>query len=240
MAVAVRRLGVGVFFRCVAACGTACLLAGPIAFAVGPGSDGGSVGFEHADTSPGQRAIAQYRMGQGRLESAQAVRLEIAEARAAGDQARLLELEHQLGRRYDRAERAFRKALEHDDGLFQAWSSLGYTLRRVGRYDEALAAYDRAIALEPRYAEAVEYRAEAYLQLGRLEDAKAEYLRLVDWVRPMSVTLLLKMDDWYRVHSAEPGPLDPTVVAAFGRWLDERGNLDGAPPRPTAAERARW
>ena len=218
----------------------ACLLAASMALAVGPGSGGGSAGFDNADTSPGQRAIAEYRTGQQRLESAEAVRVEIAELQASGETAKIPKLEHQLSRWYDRAERAFRKALKHDEGLFQAWSSLGYTLRRVGRHEEALAAYDRAIELEPRYAEAVEYRAEAYLQLGRLDATKAEYLRLVDWVPPMAATLMLKMDDWYRVRSADPGVLDPAVVAEFGHWLEERHARDGASLPVTAAERATW
>jgi tetratricopeptide (TPR) repeat protein len=208
--------------------------------AVGPGSDGGSVGFDNADTSPGQRAIAEYRTGEQRLESAREVRLAIVEARASGRDAEIPELEHQLGRWYDRAERAFRKALNHDEGLFQAWSSLGYTLRRLGRYDEALAAYDKAIELEPRYAEAVEYRAEAYLQLGRLDEAKAEYVRLAGWVEPMAATLRLKMDDWYRAHSADPGSLDPAAVARFGQWLEEQRIQDGRPASATAAQRAAW
>jgi len=208
--------------------------------AMSGGSDGGSVGFGDAQEAPGQRAISEYRTGEQRLEKAQALRLEIVALQQAGRGDETAKLEVEEARSYERAERAYRKALRHDEGLFQAWSSLGYALRRQGRYDEALAAYDRAIELEPRYVEAVEYRAEAYLQLGRLEDAKSEYLRLSGWVPAMALRLRQKMDLWYRSRTAEPGSIDAEEVAGFGRWLDERRAAEGDPAEVTPEQRARW
>ncbi|MCW5624269.1 MAG: tetratricopeptide repeat protein [Burkholderiales bacterium] len=57
-----------------------------------------------------------------------------------------------------------------------AW--LGYALRRSGRYDEALASYDRALRISPRHRAAHEYLGEAYLALGRRDDAEAQWREL--------------------------------------------------------------
>src|SRR5580692_12055394 len=59
-----------------------------------------------------------------------------------------------------------------------AWNSLGYTQRKLGSYDDALASYGKALELRPGYAEALEYRGEAFLRLNRLHDAKQAYLDL--------------------------------------------------------------
>jgi Flp pilus assembly protein TadD len=39
-------------------------------------------------------------------------------------------------------------------------------------------AYDRALALRPDYAEALEYLGEAYVKMGRLDDARAVLRKL--------------------------------------------------------------
>ena len=64
--------------------------------------------------------------------------------------------------------------------MYQAWNYVGYTNRKLGNYDDALAAYDRALSSSsPDYAEAIEYRGHAYLGLNRLSEAKEAYLALV-------------------------------------------------------------
>jgi tetratricopeptide (TPR) repeat protein len=210
--------------------------------AVGPGSDGGSTGFANADSPPGQRAISRFREGEEQLDRARALRIEIVELREGGgsDAAKVAELEADERGTYERAEPHFREAIELDEGLFQAWSSLGYTLRRLGRFDEAIPAYDRAIELEPRYVEAVEYRAEAYLQLGRLDETRNEYERLAGWVEPYAARLMAKMEAWHEAKLADPGDFDPAELAEFGRWLAERKASGEAPASASARQRAEW
>ena len=208
--------------------------------AAGGSPDGGSTGFRKGHTTPGQRAITEYREGERHLDRARAAQLDLLEARAGGDEARIAKLDEQAKGAYVQAERRFRQALEYDDALFQAWSSLGYTLRRQGGFEAALAAYDKAIALEPRYAEAVEYRAESHLELGRLEEAKAGYVTLVDWVRPMADQLMAKMEAWVETRSKAPGDVDPTEIEAFAQWIAERRETDGEYRVFTAKDRASW
>jgi len=216
-------------------------IAAPTALAAGAGGGGGgSTGFSNRDSSPGQKAILEYQTGEKRLDRARELRQEAAAAREAGDEKKAAKLEEKATGMYGRAEKYLRKALKYDEALHQAWSSLGYTLRHLGRWDEALEAYDRAIALEPRYAEAVEYRAEAYLELGRLDDAKQGYVELVTWVRPLADRLMAKMDLWVEARAADPGGLEPAKVEAFAAWIAERKQQDGTYRPVGARERAAW
>lgn len=52
-------------------------------------------------------------------------------------------------KRYPEAERAFRKTVELDPALWAGWANLGALLANTGRKGEALAAFDRALALVP-------------------------------------------------------------------------------------------
>jgi tetratricopeptide (TPR) repeat protein len=73
---------------------------------------------------------------------------------------------------------AFRRALTHDRAFADAWNELGYALRNQGRYEESLAAYAEALRLRPEFPEALEYLGEAYVKMGRLEDARRVLARL--------------------------------------------------------------
>ena len=50
----------------------------------------------------------------------------------------------------------------------------------LGRHEEALASYDRAVELDPRYALVWFYRGNALAALGRHEAALASYDRAVE------------------------------------------------------------
>src|SRR5260370_35930066 len=63
----------------------------------------------------------------------------------------------------------------------EAWNGLGHALRNQGKYPESLKAYDEALRLRPDYPDALEYLGEAYVKLGRLDDAR----RLLDRLRPL-------------------------------------------------------
>lgn len=59
-----------------------------------------------------------------------------------------------------------------------AETMLAYAWRKLGRYDLALEHYAEALGRNPRNRDALEYLAEAYLDLGRGEEADATVLRL--------------------------------------------------------------
>ncbi len=51
---------------------------------------------------------------------------------------------------------------------------IGYATRKLGRYDEGVAYYHRALALNPDNVNTHEYLGEAYAETGRIDLAKAE------------------------------------------------------------------
>lgn len=76
------------------------------------------------------------------------------------------------------AERAYRDSLRLDPGPPEAWNGLGFALRNQKKYPESIAAYEEALKRRPNYAQALEYLGEAYVQLGRLDEARAIHTRL--------------------------------------------------------------
>jgi tetratricopeptide (TPR) repeat protein len=76
---------------------------------------------------------------------------------------------------------AFGKAVEMKPGYAEAWNGLGYALRSQGKYPESLRAYDEALRLRPDYPEALEYLGEAYVKMGRLDDAR----RVLERLKPL-------------------------------------------------------
>ena len=64
--------------------------------------------------------------------------------------------------------RVIRREPWHDD----AHSLLGFAHRKLGDYGQSLAHYHRALALNPHHRQALEYLGEAYVEMGRLDEAR--------------------------------------------------------------------
>lgn len=139
---------------------------------------------------------------------------------------------------YRNAEHELRAALKIKPRSHQALSDLGFALRKQGRYDEALEAYDQALGLAPGYPQAIEYRGEAFLGLGRVEDAKNAYMALFAGNRALAEELLTAMKQWLIERQADPGTLDATAVEAFGEWVASRDQVARQVP-PLAEQQAR-
>jgi len=119
----------------------------------------------------------------------------------------------------------FKQALAQDATLPEAWNYVGYTSRKLGKYDDALAAYGKALSLRPGYADAIEYRGEAYLGLNRVPDAQAAYLDLYAANRVLAAKLLTAMKSWLaaqRANSSGAANLDD-----FDKWIQERTRIAG-------------
>jgi tetratricopeptide (TPR) repeat protein len=99
-------------------------------------------------------------------------------------------------REYKLAIETYRSAVKLNSRHHEGFGSLGYALRKIGQYDEALKAYDRALKMKPNYAEALEYRAEAYLGLNRVDDVKLDYQRLVGLDKALARTFLTAAAEW--------------------------------------------
>lgn len=55
---------------------------------------------------------------------------------------------------------------------------MGFTSRKLGRFDEALGYYRQALALDPTHLGATEYLGELYIQMGQLDRARTQLVRL--------------------------------------------------------------
>jgi len=126
---------------------------------------------------------------------------------------------------YNKAQGKFQAALDLAPDMYQAWNYLGYTRRKLGDFAGALGAYDRALTLNPKYAEAIEYRGHAYLGLNRLDDAKQAYLALFADHRKLAAQLLDGMKSWVAARRAAPDGVDAQAIDDLSKWVDERSQL---------------
>ncbi len=88
----------------------------------------------------------------------------------------------------------FQKAVEQDSKNHKALNMLGFSLRRSGKYQEAIQAYNRALAIKPDYAQALEYRGKAHLGAGDKRAALADYQKLVRLGSPLAADLKEAID----------------------------------------------
>ena len=192
-----------------------------------------------------KRPSSQRTRFSSRIFSEYGIRLrekawELAEKAAAASGDEREKLETKIEKTYRKAIREYENAVELDPRHYRAYSDLGYALRKVGDWEAALAAYDRALGMVPNYAEAIEYRAEAYLGLGRLEDAKAAYLQLFAGDRDRADTLMEAMKAWVERHREDPAGHDPAAVEAFADWVSQRAHLADQTASLSELEARRW
>jgi tetratricopeptide (TPR) repeat protein len=108
------------------------------------------------------------------------------------------------------ADKKFKRAMERgetaaglDTTYHEAWNLVGFCARNLGLYDRSLAAYDRCLAIAPDYAPAREYLGEAYVELGRIAEAREQLARLERLKAEGEVkTLKARIDAWT---AANPG-----------------------------------
>lgn len=174
------------------------------------------------ELTPQQKATESFNRGLGFRDKA----WELEEEAAAESDARKAEKKRAKAEKaFRKAEREFRAATREMPDFYQAWSSLGYALRRLGDYQESLQAYDQALAIEPRYPEAIEYRGEAYLGLDRIEEAKAAYMQLFQMDRERAAELMTAMKRWLEQRSNDAGELSQEVIEDFATWVEERSEM---------------
>ena len=178
------------------------------------------IGGESRQLSPEEQAKVAYIKGLEHRDKAWKLEEETAVAGGKAD------------KKAEKAQKAYRKAVEEYrtavdlmPGFHQAWSSLGYALRKTGQYQESLEAYDKSLAIDPDYTEAIEYRGEAYLGLDRIEEAKGAYMQLFQLDRDRAAELMTAMKRWLQERSDDAGELSPEVIQEFATWVEERSEM---------------
>jgi Flp pilus assembly protein TadD len=81
---------------------------------------------------------------------------------------------------YKRAVQLFNKVVATKPTDADAWNYLGFSYRKLNKFDLALNAYQKALAIDPKHRGANEYLGELYLQTGDLGKARERLQKLDD------------------------------------------------------------
>jgi len=195
-------------------------LSGP-AYPAGGGSiSGGGMSSPAAPKkTPQQLAVINYNKGIKHRDKAWKY-----QEKSAGmtDAEQIAKYDKKVTKEFGKAANKFEAAIKKAPRLHEAHSSLGYALRNLGDYGASLAAYDRALDLNPSYTEAIEYRGETYLALGRFEATQEAYIKLVQMDRPKADLLMAAIQKFLKKPSAG---VDQEKLRRFKDWANTRNTL---------------
>ena len=172
--------------------------------------------------TPEQEAVEYYNDGISYRDKADKYEIEAAAENDAAKKAKLLEKSKS---QHESSIKKYLKAVAKNPQMVPAWGSLGYAYRKTGNYPLALETYDKALALEKSYTPAIEYRAEAYLGLNRLDDVKTAYMTLFNTDRKRADELATAMQKYVEKRKDDPAGVDPAALEEFGKWVAERKQL---------------
>jgi tetratricopeptide (TPR) repeat protein len=197
-------------------------MAPPLHADQGGSAGGGSMGQPMKRLTPEEKAVVSYNAGlKHRDKAAKYEQKAIAET----NEKKFAKLKKKNTKEYNKAIDDFEKAIKYYPRFYQAHSSLGYALRKVSRYGESLAAYNKSLEINPFYDQAIEYRGEAYLGLNRLDEAKEAYMDLFQNDRVLADKLIAAMIAWVAARRDDADGLDAVVIDQFAEWVDQRNTL---------------
>jgi tetratricopeptide (TPR) repeat protein len=156
-----------------------------------PPSGGGS---SMATMTPEERAVEAYKSGDDHRVKGKKLEEEATTKKGADVEKTLARAKSE----YQKSLKDFTSAAKLNPKLAPAYNGMGYAYRKTGDYAKALEMYDQAIELaKPQiFPEAMEYRAEAYLALNRIDDARQAYLDLFGADRKQADILMAAMKSW--------------------------------------------
>ena len=178
------------------------------------------------EEKPDIAARKAYKAGAKALDKARALADQALQATDPDKKARL---EEKAGDQYGRALDAFTEALSNRGDLVEAWNGAGYVHLHIGAYGEALDDYNHDLQLRPDDRDAEFNRAEACLNLGRLDDVRIAYLDLFNHARERADQLMHDMQHWLEARRSDPQGLRPADLEAFQRWIDGQLKSQAAP-----------
>lgn len=179
-----------------------------------------------ADSLPERESEAVYYYKKGLKQRDKAWKYEEkAAGRPDGDRRRKNYLE-EAQEAYEDAIGYYKRALNHDNRLYQAYSSLGYALRKIGSLDESVIAYQNALFINPDYPEAIEYLAETRLHLGEYDAVTAAHRKLVELEPEYARQLAQAIDEWLQQQNVADDP----QLQRFARWARSIHTAAGPAP----------
>ncbi len=119
-------------------------------------------------------------------------------------------------KRYRKALERAERAVETDSSYHEAWNLVGYASRRLGKHDDAVAAYKKCLGLRFDYAPAREYLGETYLEMKQLDKALEQHA-ILERLKATgeAAELLAAIETWRAANPAEtPVPAAATEAGA--------------------------
>lgn len=96
-----------------------------------------------------------------------------------GKSDKLSDVEQKIdARQYEAAIADLKKIVLKDTDNADAYNLLGFTHRKLKRYEVAEEYYQRALSLNPKHRGAMEYLGELYVETNRMDEARAMLARL--------------------------------------------------------------
>jgi len=175
----------------------------------------------HVD-KPDVAATKAFKAGVKSLDRAK--EFEAAAASAANADKKAKDLE-KVGDAYNKALDQFTEALSNKADLYEAWNYVGFIHLRLGAYVESVDDYNHGLTLKSDNLEAIEYRAEAYMAIDRLDDAKSAYMDLFNHDPNLADRLMSAMQKWVTDHRANANGMPPADIDAFDKWLHDRDGI---------------
>jgi len=188
-----------------------------------PTHSGGGGGSSLPSMSPEERAVEAYKSGDDHRVKGKKLEEEATTKKGADVEKTLSKAKSE----YQKSLKDFTNAAKLNPKLAPAYNGMGYAYRKTGDYAKALEMYDQAIELaKPQiFPEAMEYRAEAYLALNRIDDARQSYLDLFAADRKQADILMTAMKNWVAARHTDAAGVSPDALAAFEKWIGERDGI---------------
>ena len=82
--------------------------------------------------------------------------------------------EKKARKRFQKALNWCENAVGYKPDYYEAWNLIGFTSRKLDKYDQSLEAYAKCLEIKPTYAPAREYLGEALVELGRFDEAREQ------------------------------------------------------------------
>lgn len=202
-----------------------------------PGGAGAPTPTARQQLTPEQKAVVRYNAGIKHRDKAMKFEKQMLSQK---NEKKLAKLQKKVAKEYNKAIDDYEAAIKHVADFYEVHSSLGYALRKIGRYEDSLAAYNESLRLNPSYGEAIEYRGEAYLGLNRLDDAKDAYMTLFQNEPALADQLLAAMISWVAERRDNANGLDSATLNDFATWVNQRTEFASYLQRTDSTSTNRW
>ena len=190
-------------------------------FAAGSaGGTGGDMPTRGVVQTPEQIAASLYKSGLKHKKRAWKNEERAAAALAAENEKKYQKYLKRAQKEYVKAMNDHGSALKVFPQHYEAANELGYALRKTGDYRKAIGAYNYALGIKPDFHQAIEYRGEAFLAIGLIEEAKQSYMILFRADPELAQQLMTAMDTWLTEQSEQT-----ESVTELAAWVEERKNL---------------